>query len=371
MIKTTRLKIYMRFFIIVSFPLLMAACNGNSASVELKIQEPKKDSVNVVLVKLDSVKKDLILPGELSADENAQIRAKVPGYIRKVSVDIGSKVVKGQVLALIDAPEITSHVQEISAKVNAARARYQSSKDYYERINIAAKADGVIAPSELQRTHDQMLADESEYNAAVYAAASNRQMGRYLAIVAPYSGIITKRNIDQGSYVGAPGEPPLFELEDNRRLRLKVAVPEAYTGAVLMGSSGGLTTRAYPDQTFQAKLVRKAGSIDQGSRSEIWEFEVPNESRLLKAGSYADVKLHLLRPKLSLIVPSSAIVTTLERKFVIKVSGEEAQWVDVRSGFNLGDRQEVFGSLQAGDTLVAKANEELKAGTRVIAKPVK
>ena len=117
--------------------------------------------------------------------------------------------------------------------------------------------------------------------------------------------------------------------------------------------------------------MRKAGSIDQGSRSEIWEFEVPNESRLLKAGSYADVKLHLLRPKLSLIVPSSAIVTTLERKFVIKVSGEEAQWVDVRSGFNLGDRQEVFGSLQAGDTLVAKANEELKAGTRVIAKPVK
>jgi RND family efflux transporter MFP subunit len=362
-------RINMRVLILLFSAIIISACNSNTSTTTVKKEETKTDSEVVFVLKADSIKKDLSLPGELEPNENAQIRAKVQGYIRKVNVDIGSRVHKGQVLALIDAPEINSRVQEINAKVKAAQARYQSSKDYYERISTASKAEGVIAASELQRTQNQMLADESEYRATLYSAASYRQMGKYLAIVAPYSGIITKRNIDQGSFVGNPNEHPLFELEDNSILRLKVAVPEAYTGAVLLGNSGDLTTHSVPDKKFKAKLVRKAGSINNATRSEIWEFEVPNPNRELKAGSYADVKLHLLRSQPSLVVPASAIVTTLEKKFVIKVSNNTTQWTDVRTGFNMGDKQEVFGDLQAGDTIVLKGNEELKADTKVITKP--
>ncbi|MCW3106882.1 MAG: efflux transporter, family, subunit [Segetibacter sp.] len=97
-------------------------------------------------------------------NETVQIRAKVPGYIRKINIDIGSKVRKGQVLATIDAPEINTRVQELNAKVSAANARYQSSKDYYERINTVSKADGVIAASELERTKNQMMAEVREEN---------------------------------------------------------------------------------------------------------------------------------------------------------------------------------------------------------------
>lgn len=352
------------------FPLVvLSACNSHSSTTVAKKEEVKADSVVVFVLKTDTVKKDLSLPGELKPNENALIRSKVQGYIRKVNVDIGSKVSKGQVLAFIDAPEINSRVQEINAKVKAAQARYQSSKDYYERINTASKADGVIAASELQRTRDQMVADEAEFRAAQYAAASNLQVGKYLAVTAPYSGVITKRNIDPGSFVGNPNEQPLFELEDNSLLRLRIAVPEAYTGAELLGNSGDLTTRSFPDKKFKATLVRKAGSIDNASRSELWEFEVPNPARELKAGSYADVKLHLLRSRPALVVPSSAIVTTLERKFVIKVFNNTTQWTDVRTGFNLGDKQEIFGDLQPGDTIVLKGNEELKPDTKVIQKP--
>src|SRR5829696_3957995 len=371
MTRTYKRRINMRVLILVFSAIIISACNDNTTTTTVKKQETKTDSVVVFVLKADSIKKDLSLPGELEPNENAQIRAKVQGYIRKVNVDIGSKVHRGQVLALIDAPEINSRVQEINAKVKAAQARFQSSKDYYERINTASKAEGVIAASELQRTHDQMLADESEYRATLYSAASYRQMGKYLAIVAPYSGIITKRNIDQGSFVGSPNEQPLFQLEDNSVLRLKVAVPEAYTGAVLLGNSGDLTTRSFPDKKFKAKLVRKAGSIDNATRSELWEFEVPNPHRELKAGSYADVKLHLLRSQPSFVVPSSAIVTTLEKKFVIKISNNTTQWVDVRTGFNMGDKQEVFGDLQAGDTIVLKGTEELKAETKVVTRIVK
>jgi len=368
MTKTYKQTIDMRVFILLFSAVVISACNSNSSTSTAQKEEAISDSVAVFVLKEDSIKKNISFPGELEPNENAEIRAKVQGYILKVNVDIGSRVRKGQVLALIDAPEINSRVQEINAKVKAAQARYQSSKDYYERINTASKAEGVIAASELQRTREQMLADESEYRATLYSAASYRQMGNYLAIVAPYSGIITKRNIDQGSFVGNPNEVPLFELEDNSVLRLKVAVPEAYSGAVLLGNSGELTTRSFPDKKFVAKLVRKAGSIDNATRSEVWEFEVPNPGRELKAGSYADVKLHFLRFQPSLVVPTSAIVTTLERKFVIKVVGGKTEWVDVRTGFNMGDRQEVFGDLQAGDTIVLKGNEELKPGVIIIPK---
>jgi RND family efflux transporter MFP subunit len=347
----------------------LLACNENQEKVSIKNQEiGKADTLKVFLLTADSAQKTISLPGELLPNENAQIRAKVQGYIRKLNVDIGSHVKKGQILALIDAPEINTRVQELNEKVSAARSRYESSKDYFDRINEASKADGVVAPSELQRTKNQMLADSSEYNATVFAASSYRQIGGYLAIIAPYNGIITKRTINVGSFVGNPNEQPLFELQDNSLLRLQVPVPEVYTGAVLLNNAAEVTTRSQPDKKFKATLVRASGSIDNQSRSELWEFAIPNTSGELKAGSYTDVKLRFLRSKPSMLVPTSAVVTTLEKKFVIRVSNNTTQWIDVRPGFNMGEKQEVFGDLKPGDTLVLKGNEELKAGITVITK---
>jgi RND family efflux transporter MFP subunit len=355
----------MKYFTGIMLLIVVVACQDNSSNATRKKEEAKIDSVKVFVLTMDSVQKNISFPGELLPNENAQIRAKDQGYIKKLNVDIGSTVHKGQVLALIDAPEINSSMEESNEKVNAALSRYQTSKDYFQRVNTASKTDGVIAPSELQRSRNQMMADSSEYKAALFAASSYRQVGNYLAIVAPYDGIITKRNVEVGSFVGNANEKPLFELEDNATLRLRVPVPEVYTGAKLLDNSVDLNTRSFPDKKFKAKLVRRSGSIDNETRSEVWEFEVLNTNRELKAGSYADVRLHFLRPHLSLVVPTSAIVTTLEKKFVIKVTGNLTQWVDVRAGFNLGENQEIFGELKAGDTIVLKANEELKAGTKL------
>jgi hypothetical protein len=121
-----------------------------------------------------------------------------------------------------------------------------------------------------------------------------------------------------------------------------------------------------PDKNFKAQLTRKAGSIDNETTSEIWEFKVSNSDRQLLRGSYTDVKLHLIRPKKYFVVPTSAVVTTLERKFVVKVSDDTTKWVDIRSGFNMGDRQEIFGDLNEGDTLILKSSEELKEGKKEI-----
>lgn len=356
---------------IALFLSLVVACNQNASTKKIDKAETKTDTVNVFLLVKDTAQKTISLPGDLLPKENAQIRAKVQGYISSLKVDIGSKVSKGQVLALIDAPEIAAKIQELNAKESAALSRFQSSKDYYDRLATASKNNGVIALSELEKSKNQMLADEQEYKASQFSVSSYKQIGNYLAIIAPYSGIITKRNIYIGSFVGNTNEKPLFEIQDNSTLRLRVSVPEIYTNAELKDNTVELTTRSLPEKKYMAKLVRKSGSIDNETRSEIWEFEIPNPTGELKAGSYADVKLHFIRNSLSFVVPVSAIVTTLEKRFVIKVHKNIIQWIDVRPGFNMNDRQEIFGELNAGDTIVTNANEELKSDKKVFIKIVK
>jgi RND family efflux transporter MFP subunit len=351
--------------------ILLAGCRNPETAAKPKETIVSVDSVKVFIVTEDSAKKTVVLPGELLPFELAQVRARMQGYIRTLKADIGSRVQKDQVLALIDAPEVGTRLDELSEKAKAASARYRASKDAYERINRASKSEGVIAPLELERTKNQLLADSAELIAAQLAAKSYRQMGDYLAVVAPYSGTITKRNVVVGSLVGSNTDMPLFELENDATIRLQVAVPELYTNAILLNNTGELTTRSLPDKKFSAKLIRKSNSIDRNSRSEIWEFEIPNPKGELKSGSYADVRLNFVRQGKSLISPVSAIVTTQEKKFVIRIVNNITQWVDVRTGFNVGDKQEIFGDVHPGDTIVLKATEELKTGTKVIPSLIK
>ena len=307
---------------------------------------PKWTASKFCILKKDSVKKSISLPGELLSLERVLIRAKLAGYIKKLNVDIGSKVKKGQTLAVIDAPEINTQVQELNAKVQSAKAKFESSKDYFDRINAAYQKKGVIAPNEWQRAKNQVLADSSEYQAAILSASALHQTGNYLTIVAPFNGEISERNVEVGSFVGSSGDKPLLIIENHAVLRLQVEVPEAYTSATLSEGTGDLTTRSLPDKKFKVKLVRKSGSIDPETRSEIWEFEVPNEKGELKSGGYADVKLSFYRNSTSFVAPTSAIVTSLEKRFVTKISKGTVQWIDVRPGFNLGDQSEFFGELK-------------------------
>jgi membrane fusion protein, multidrug efflux system len=349
----------MKMLFSLAFLTILVSCGQNPTGKAPKKEAIKADTVSVFTLKMDSVEKIISLPGDLLPNEGIQIRAKVQGYIAEIKVDIGSVVRRGQVLALVDAPDLL-------AKERAAESRYLSSKDYYDRIYAASKTDGVIAPSELEKARDQMQSDEAVFKAAKFDESSYKLVDKYFAILAPFDGVITKRNVNAGSFVGNPNEKPLFEIEDARLMRLYVNVPEVYTSAKLADETAEVITRSLPDRKFSAKLVRKAGNIDINSRSEQWEFEIQNQNNELKSGSYADVKLRLMRPQPSFVVPNSAVVTTLEKKFVIKTDKNVTQWVDVRTGFTMGEKQEIFGELKPGDTIVLKGNEELKADKKVI-----
>lgn len=122
---------------------------------------------------------------------------------------------------------------------------------------------------------------------------------------------------------------------------------------------------AYPGRLFEAKLSRKSGALNLTNRTETWEFIYPNKGNQLKSGMFANASIKFTRPAPTFFVPASAVVTNLERRFVIRLKDRKTQWVDVRSGIGVNDRTEIFGELTEGDTLIFRGTDEIKAGTVV------
>ncbi|MES1224326.1 MAG: efflux RND transporter periplasmic adaptor subunit [Bacteroidota bacterium] len=353
------------------FISLVVACNqsGNQGS---KIgDKPKIDSVPVFILQRSALDKTVSLPGELLSFEKVQVYGKVSSYVKKIFVDIGSPVKKDQVIAILDAPELQSKIAESKQRLESIRSRWISSNDVYKRLSEASKSDGVIAPADLEKAKNQAASDAALLQAGQSELSAVQETAGYLTLKAPFTGIVTKRNVDAGAYVGKPGEMPLFEIENNSTLRLRIAVPETLTGTKVKEEKVHFTIKAIPGKNYDGKLSRQSGSLDVTTRSEVWEFAINNADHKLKAGMFADCKLNIEREGKSFFVPYSAVVTTLEKKFVIKVRENLSSWVDVGQGINLTDKTEVFGNLAEGDTLVMKANEEMKGETKLTIKIVK
>ena len=325
------------------------------------------DSVEVFTLKKEAVSKTFSLPAELLPWERAEVYAKVEGYVRELKADIGDRVRKNDVLIILDAPEVTANYAKSSADLQAAQSRYRTSLDVYKRTVNAGKEKGAVSESELERVKNQMLSDSAIYEAARSGANAYSQLKNYLVIRAAFDGIITQRNIDPGTLVGKE-QKPMIVLENINKLRLRVAVPEAYTSAMPESTSIFFTVDAQPSKKYSAILARKSNQIDEKTRTELWEFEVANADKELKSGMYGNATFTLQREEPSFVVPYSAVVTTLEKRFVIRVRDGKTEWVDVRNGINANDKIEIFGDLKEGELLLTKANDEISAGQTVLTK---
>ncbi|MGN6541488.1 MAG: efflux RND transporter periplasmic adaptor subunit [Ginsengibacter sp.] len=323
------------------------------------------DTLDAFVVTQQPVNKIASLPSQLAPFEKAELFAKIPGYVKTMKVDIGDHVKAGQVLAIMEAAENNANLLESISSAQAAQAKYQTSKDYYDRLVNAAKEPGAVAESELIRAKNQMNADNSASLAAKQASQAYSQISGYLTLKAPFAGVITQRNADPGNLVSSSNAKPLLILEKDVVLRLKVPVPETYMDAASQAKKISFTVDAIPGKSFTANLYRKSNTIDLTNRTELWEFLVKNDDKQLRSGMYVTVNLPLQRKQPSLVVPYSAVATTLEKKFVIKYHNGQTEWVDVRNGINMDSTIEIFGDLMPGDTLLKKGTDEVKSGTKV------
>ena len=324
----------------------------------------KPDTLKAFVLKSESVGKTVTLPAELTPYERVNISAKIAAYIRQIKADIGTVVKKGQVLVVLEAPELQAKTAEAAARAETVKAKMKTSYDLYQRNKAAAEVPGAIAAAEVERSHNQYLTDNAEYEAAKRYVASISEMQQYLTLTAPFDGVITARNMDVGSLAGN-SDKPILVIENIQTLRLKVAVPEAFASCGLGDKNISFTLKAEPTQVFKASLARKSESIDPVTRSEVWEFSVPNGAKTLKSGMFANAKLNLNRAANSLTVPFSAITTSLERKFIIRVRDGRTEWIDIQQGLTLADKVEIFGNIAIGDTILMKSSEEVKPETLV------
>jgi RND family efflux transporter MFP subunit len=345
--------------------LLLEACGGNGNKDAAAQSKPEIPQVKLITLQLAPVATKLSLTGEIISLDKADIFARIPGYVKDVKVDIGSKVKKGEVLCLLDAPELNAGNAQSQSNSMAALAKFKSSKNIYLRLLNAAKMPGAVAANELEIAADQMKTDSAAYQASRAATEATKTFEDYLVIRAPFSGVVTARNIFKGDFVDNTGKTMLFTIEDNSKLRIDVPVPEAFNTTILKNNEASFTVSANPGMVFKAKLARKSDAIDRQTRSETWELMIDNSKGMLKPGMFAQVTLLISRKQDGFLVPYKAVVTTQERKFVIRVLDEKAHWVDVKTGFTNTDKTEISGDLKPGDQIVGIANEEIKDGSVV------
>jgi membrane fusion protein (multidrug efflux system) len=336
--------------------------------------------VEVVRVTSKAVDRQVTLPGEFKPYLAVPIYAKISGFIKRVDVDRGSAVKQGQLLAVLEAPEMQAQIVEAQSRAQAvelqraeAVAKLASAQSTYDRLKAASATPGVVAENDVivaQKAVEaaQALARsyEDSQKAAEAQAQAVKDLGQYLQIRAPFDGIIVERNVHPGALVGpGTGSTPLLRLHQISRLRLVVAVPESLAGAIVKGGRVSFTVPAYPGETFNAVVNRIAHDLDEKTRTMPVELDVRNPDLRLGAGMYPEVQWPVRRLQPSLLVPPSSIVTTTERTFVIRVTDGVAQWVNVGRGARVGDLIEVFGPLKEGDAIVRRGTDEIREGARV------
>jgi RND family efflux transporter MFP subunit len=237
-------------------------------------------------------------------------------------------------------------------------------------LKKASETPGAIAGNELILAQKQvesaqaLVAAKRQATQAVQGSVGTlKDLEAYLRITAPFDGIVTDRLVHPGALVGPGADPVMLIIQEIARLRLIVPVPEEDAGGIVRGAQVQFHVPAYPERAYTGVVARIAHSLDQKTRTMAVELDVFNRDGSLSPGMYPSVKWPVRRAHPSLMVPKTSVVTTTERTFVIRNHDGRAEWVNVTKGVSDGDLIEVSGDLKPGDTVVRRANDEIRPGS--------
>jgi len=354
------------------FLLLLAglcACGNKPEKTEVAqasaAPETETPNYQLATVETRAVETPVNLPGELKPFEIVHIFPKVNGFVKEVLVDRGTEVRKGQVLLRLESPEIEQQVLAAKSKYLQAYNIYLSDKDRYERLKMSSKTPGAVAAIDLESARNKMLADSALMESEQATRRSLEAIKGYLTVTAPFDGRITERNIHSGALVGPSTrqeDKAMLVLEQEKRLRLVLSIPEVYSSQVGKNFPVSFKVNALPGEMFTGKIDRLTGSLNMKFRAETIEIDVHNAHGRLKPGMYAEVVLMPQRKTPALVIPRAAIITSMERKYVVKVLEGKMQLVDVMEGTIEGDFVEVFGKLASGDEIILNPNDAMQDG---------
>ena len=371
--ESTRSRLYLFLFIGVivlvvvgAFTLLQRRAQYQALAKETEVLAVP--TVAVIHPTTEAPEEGLVLPGSMQAYVESPIYARTNGYLKKWYRDIGSRVRKGELLADIDTPEVDQQLIQAKADLETSKANANLSRITSVRYEELLKTDGVS-----KQEVDNAQGDYSAKQAIVASSQANvhrlEELESFKHIYAPFSGVITRRNVDTGTLINAGNggsTQQLFSLAQTDPIRVYVNVPESAAPAIRTGMIARLELAQFPGRKIEGTVVRTAEAIDPASRTLLTEVDVPNKSGELLPGGYAQVHLAVQITGERLQVPVNALLFRSEGlRAVVVDSNHKLHLQPLTIGRDYGTTLEVVQGLHAADWIVLNPADSLDEGQPV------
>ena len=331
-------------------------------------RENSLPTVVVTNVTRSATSGEMTLPANVRAFEETTLYSRANGYLSKWLVDIGGKVEAGQVLAEIDTPDLDQELNQARAAFAQAEANLGLAKSTSERWAGLLK-DRAVSQQEVDEKAGALAARQADVNAAAAAVRRLEQLTSYKQITAPFSGIVTRRNIDTGALILAGGSGSanaLFTVAQISTLRVFVDVPQDHMRDVTVNQPVQVRVSEFPDRAFNGKVVRTAGALDPGTRTLLTEVQIDNRDGALMPGIHAEVKIGLAQREPPIVVPATSVMSRSEGSLVALVDAAQLIHLQkVQLGRDLGSSIEVMAGLPDHSVIVVNPSDTLRDGTKV------
>ena len=324
-------------------------------------------TVSVITPTSVGADQDLVLPGEVHAFYDAQIHARVPGYLKRWFTDIGTPVKAGQLLALIDTPDLDQQLARAEADLSTATANQTLAQVTAARWKTLL-ADDAVSHQEADEKSSDLAAKTALVRAATAELGRLKALEAFKRITAPFDGMVTGRTTDIGALiaVGASNDPGLFTVSDVHRLRIYVKAPQSYTASLHPGMTATLTVPEHPERSFTATLVSTTGAVSDQSGTMLVELQIDNPTGALKPGDYTQVRLALPARAGLIRVPASSVMFQ-RRGAAVAVVGSDGRahlrYISIAQ--DLGTSVEIAGGVGPTDRVIDSPPDSLVEGETV------
>jgi RND family efflux transporter MFP subunit len=325
-------------------------------------------AVSVVSPKQTAPAEEIILPGNVQPFITAPIYARTNGYLKKWYVDIGARVKQGQLLAVIETPEVDQQLQQARSNLLTAQANLELASITKTRYLGLLKSNAVS-----QQDVDNAVGTYNANKAIV--EADQAAVDQYTALVsfekiyAPFDGIVTARNTDIGDLInsgsGGGAKTDLFHIAQPGKLRVYVNVPEEYSQGIKVGMTADLSLAEFPGRKFRGKLVRTADAITVTTRTLLVEIDVDNPTGTLLTGSYAEVHLAVPTQASTFLLPVNTLLFRSEGLRVGVVKDGKVALTAVTPGHDFGNQIEIVSGLKPNDQVIINPPDSLITGQQV------
>jgi len=336
----------------------------NRVSAELIPAAAESEQIPVAVIHptRSTASREVTIPGDVQAYVETPIYARTEGYLKRWYVDIGGHVKESDLLATIDTPDVDQQLRQAEAAQLQAQANMDLAKTTADRWHVLLKSDGV-SQQEVDTNDAAYKARQADFAAAAANVERLKSLQSFQQVTAPFTGVITARDIDIGALITNGTAKELFKLAQIDVMRVYTNVPEGYSSDVKLGMPATLHIAEFPNRVFTGKVAHTAGAIDTASRTLLTEVQVPNPKGELMPGSYAEVTFQLSSAEPPLVVPSNALIFRSAGAQVGTVdSSHKARLRTVTIGRDFGTSLEILSGLQPNDLIILNPPDSLADG---------